>query len=128
MNAALNNCSLTDPEQLQYIGHIVNQVLDERHELGSLQNFQSALKELSLLQGREIQMNFVNHDNQLVGFNFVKDKVCGVLRMVDTVGAWNSAREQLLWLWKILSENHIRLTKKGFLSVKNFGTHKFVPG
>lgn len=42
---------------------------------------------------------------------YVKDKVCGVLRMVDTVGAWNSAREQLLWLWKILSENHIRDTE-----------------
>lgn len=42
---------------------------------------------------------------------YVKDKVCGVLRMVDTVGAWNSAREQLSWLWKILSENHIRDTE-----------------
>ncbi|MFB2895333.1 hypothetical protein ACE1CI_20695 [Aerosakkonemataceae cyanobacterium BLCC-F50] len=65
MNAALNNCSITDPEQLQYIGHIVNQVLDERHELGSLQNFQSALKELSLSQGREIQLNLVNHDTRI---------------------------------------------------------------
>lgn len=70
MNAALNNCSIIDPEQLQYIGQIVNQILDKEHELGSLQNFQSTLKELSLSQGREIQLNLVNHDNQLVGFNF----------------------------------------------------------
>ena len=42
---------------------------------------------------------------------YVKDKVCGVLTMADTVTAWISIREQILWMWKVLSESHIRDTE-----------------
>ncbi len=42
---------------------------------------------------------------------YVKDKVCGVLTMVDTVSAWTNVREQISWMWKVLSESHVRDTE-----------------
>ena len=42
---------------------------------------------------------------------YIKDKVVGVLTMADTVAAWASVREQILWMWKVLSENHVRDTE-----------------
>ncbi|BAZ09613.1 hypothetical protein NIES4071_14220 [Calothrix sp. NIES-4071] len=42
---------------------------------------------------------------------YVKDKVVGVLTMADTVAAWVSVREQILWMWKVLSESHVRDTE-----------------
>lgn len=70
MTEAQGNSFITDPAELHYISNVVNRVLDKKHELGSIQDFQSALKEASLSQGREIQMNLVNQNDRLVGFNF----------------------------------------------------------
>ncbi|BAY34633.1 hypothetical protein NIES2107_65380 [Nostoc carneum NIES-2107] len=42
---------------------------------------------------------------------YVKDRVCGVLTMVDTVPAWANAREQISWMWKILSQSHVHDTE-----------------
>ena len=70
MTEAQGNCFITDPAELHYISDVVNQVLERKHFLGSIQDFQSLLKEASLSQGREIQMNLVNQNDRLVGFNF----------------------------------------------------------
>jgi hypothetical protein len=40
-----------------------------------------------------------------------KDKVCGVLTMADTVPAWLSAKEQISWMWKVLSDLHVHDTE-----------------
>lgn len=42
---------------------------------------------------------------------YIKDKVCGVLTMADTVPAWINTKEQIAWMWKVLSENHVRDTE-----------------
>ncbi|MCL1475100.1 hypothetical protein [Argonema antarcticum] len=70
MTEAQGNSFITDPAELHYIWDVVNRVLDRKHELGSIQDFQSALKEASLSPGREIQINLVNQNDRLVGFNF----------------------------------------------------------
>lgn len=70
MTLAQGNNLITDPAELHYIWDVVDRVLDKKHELGSIQDFQSALKEASLSQGREIQINLVNQNDRLVGFNF----------------------------------------------------------
>jgi hypothetical protein len=61
---------ITDPQELQYICDIVNQVLDNRHYLADIKDVQTALKEVSLEHGREVQINLVFAENQLTGFNF----------------------------------------------------------
>ncbi|RAM49233.1 MAG: hypothetical protein C6Y22_23030 [Hapalosiphonaceae cyanobacterium JJU2] len=64
-------CSLiTDTQDLQYIFDVVNQVLDNNHVLGSIKDVQTALKEVSLEHGMEIQMNLIFEENYLTGFNF----------------------------------------------------------
>ncbi|MCL1475103.1 ATP-binding protein [Argonema antarcticum] len=63
-----------------------------------------------LIEGNRGRSSCPEH-RQCTSRIYVKDKVCGVLRMVDTVSAWNSAREQISWMWKILSENHVRDTE-----------------
>ncbi len=64
-------CSLiTESQDLQYIFDILNQVLDNNHVLGSIKDVQTALKEVSLEHGREIQMNLIFEENYLTGFNF----------------------------------------------------------
>lgn len=70
MTEAKGNSFITDPSDLQYISDLVNQVLEQKHELGSIHDFQSALKEMSLSQGREVQMNLISDKNQWFGFNF----------------------------------------------------------
>jgi hypothetical protein len=70
MTEAKGNSFITDPSDLQYISDLVNQVLEQKHELGSIHDFQLALKEVSLSQGREVQMNLVSDKNKWVGFNF----------------------------------------------------------
>ncbi|NJM73951.1 MAG: hypothetical protein HC862_29740 [Scytonema sp. RU_4_4] len=60
----------TEPQDLQYILNVVNQVLDKNHALGSIKDVQTALKEVSLEHGREIQMNLNFEKNYLTGFNF----------------------------------------------------------
>ncbi|PMB13053.1 hypothetical protein CI592_01395, partial [Fischerella thermalis CCMEE 5328] len=64
-------CSLiTESQDLQYISDVVNQVLEKNHVLGSIKDVQTALKEVSLEHGREIQMNLIFEENYLTGFNF----------------------------------------------------------
>lgn len=70
MTGAINSSLITDIQDLQYISDVVNQVLDSQHELGSIKDVQTALKQLSLERGREIQINLVSDQNLLFGFNF----------------------------------------------------------
>ncbi|NJS17139.1 MAG: hypothetical protein HC787_10725, partial [Nostocaceae cyanobacterium CSU_2_110] len=70
MNNSIDNCFITDPEELKYISDVVNQVLDDKHNLTDVKDFQAALREASLERGREVQMNLVFDENQLSGFNF----------------------------------------------------------
>ena len=70
MNNSLDNCFITDPEELKYISDVVNQVLDSKHHLADVKDLQATLKEVSLEHGKEIQMNLVFKENQLSGFNF----------------------------------------------------------
>ncbi len=62
--------TITDPQDLWYISDVVNQVLDEKHELTDIKDVQAALKEVSIARGREIQMNLVFEEDKLKGFNF----------------------------------------------------------
>lgn len=77
-----------------------------------LTEIQSAKKHATtiLIEGERGRSSCPEH-RQCSSRIYVKDKVCGVLTMADTVGAWGSVREQLSWLWRILSENHIRDTE-----------------
>ena len=70
MNNSIDNCLITDPLDLNYISHVVNQVLESKHHLADITDLQAALKEVSLKHGQEIQMNLVFEENQLSGFNF----------------------------------------------------------
>ncbi|MEA5598848.1 hypothetical protein VB797_31435, partial [Rivularia sp. UHCC 0363] len=70
MNHSIDNCFLTEPEELKYISDVVNQVLEARHHLADIKDLQAALREVSLEHGKEIQMNLVFEENQLAGFNF----------------------------------------------------------
>ena len=70
MNDLIDNCFITDPLDLNYISHVVNQVLESKHHLADIKDLQAALKEVSLEHGQEIQMNLVFEENQLSGFNF----------------------------------------------------------
>ena len=70
MSNSIDNCFITDPLDLNYITHVVNQVLESKHHLADIKDLQAALKEVSLEHGQEIQMNLVFEENQLSGFNF----------------------------------------------------------
>lgn len=70
MSKLIDNCFITDPLDLNYISHVVNQVLESKHHLADIKDLQRALKEVSLKYGQEIQMNLVFEENQLSGFNF----------------------------------------------------------
>ena len=70
MAEAVNRSPITDPEDLNYISGVVSQVLEDKHELGSIKDVQSALSAVSLEQGREFQINLVFEESQLAGFNF----------------------------------------------------------
>ncbi|QIR37277.1 hypothetical protein HCG51_11515 [Tolypothrix sp. PCC 7910] len=67
---SINNSFITDSKDLKYISDIVNHVLDKKHELANIKDLQAALKEVSLEQGREIQINLIFEESQLTGFNF----------------------------------------------------------
>jgi hypothetical protein len=66
----MTDAIITDPQDLQYICDIVSQVLDNQHYLADIKDVQTALKEVSLEHGREVQINLVFEENQLTGFNF----------------------------------------------------------
>ena len=70
MNNSIDNCFITEPEELKFISDVVNQALDSKHHLGHIKDLQAALKEVSLERGQEVQMNLVFDENQLTGFNF----------------------------------------------------------
>ncbi len=70
MSKLIDNCFITDPLDLNYISHVVNQVLESKHHLADIKDLQASLKEVSLQHGQEIQMNLVFEENQLSGFNF----------------------------------------------------------
>jgi uncharacterized Zn ribbon protein len=70
MAESIDNSLLTEHRDWQYISDVVNQVLAKGDELSSIKDFQSALKEVSAARGREVQMNLVTAQNQIVGFNF----------------------------------------------------------
>ncbi len=70
MTNAINNYFITNPEDLNYISNVANQVLESRHNLADIKDVQAALKEVSLEGGREVQINLVFDENQLTGFNF----------------------------------------------------------
>jgi hypothetical protein len=72
MAESIDNSLLTkhDPRDSQYISDVVNQVLAKGDNLSSVKDFQSALKEVSTAQGREVQLNLVTDKKQIVGFNF----------------------------------------------------------
>ena len=59
-----------DLRDSQYISDVVNQVLAKGDNLSSVKDFQSALKEVSAEQGREVQLNLVTDNKQIVSFNF----------------------------------------------------------
>ena len=48
MNNSIDNCFITDPLDLNYISHVVNQVLESKHHLADIKDLQAALKEVSL--------------------------------------------------------------------------------
>lgn len=72
MAESIDNSLLTEHEHQdsQYISDIVNQVLAKGDNLTSIKDFQSALKEVSAEQCREVQLNLVTDKKQIVGFNF----------------------------------------------------------
>jgi hypothetical protein len=70
MAESIDNSILSENHDLQYISDVVNQVLAQGNGLASVKDFQSALKEISAARGREVQMNLVTDQNQIVGFNF----------------------------------------------------------
>ncbi|MGD1872991.1 MAG: hypothetical protein ACFB02_08045 [Mastigocoleus sp.] len=70
MNNSTDTCLITDPEKLSYISRIVNQLLESRNDFYDIKDLQAALKEISLENGQEIQINLIFEENQLTGFNF----------------------------------------------------------
>jgi hypothetical protein len=66
----MTDAIITNPQDLQYISNIVSQVLDNHHYLADIKDVQTALKEVSLEHGQEVQINLVFEENQLTGFNF----------------------------------------------------------
>jgi hypothetical protein len=77
-----------------------------------LTEIQNSLKHSTsiLISGEKGRSSCPEH-RQCTNRVYVKDKVCGVLTMVDTVIAWVNAKEQIAWMWKVLSENHVRDTE-----------------
>ncbi|MGD1872988.1 MAG: FtsK/SpoIIIE domain-containing protein [Mastigocoleus sp.] len=88
---------------------VVKEDKDSNIQLTEIQN---SLKHSTtiLISGERGRSSCPEH-RQCTNRVYVKDKVCGVLTMTDTVAAWINAKEQIAWMWKILSENHIRDTE-----------------
>ena len=60
-----------------------------------------------LIQGENGRSSCPEH-RQTTAQVFVKDKVCGVMVMNQPVKAWTSRRNQLAWIWQILSQPHLK--------------------
>jgi hypothetical protein len=70
MTDAIDNCYITDPQDLKYISDVVERVLDNWHNLADIKDLQKTLNEISLERARQLQMNLVFEENRLIGFNF----------------------------------------------------------
>lgn len=96
----------------QYSSPLIPQILvlaedkDNGIKLTEIQNFLKHGTTI-LITGERGRSSFPEH-RQCTNRIYIKDKVCGVLTMADTVPAWISAKEQIAWMWKVLSENHVR--------------------
>ncbi|NJN13370.1 MAG: hypothetical protein HC815_37865 [Richelia sp. RM1_1_1] len=88
-------------------------VISEDKDSGiKLTETQNSLKHSTtiLISGEKGRTSCPEH-RQCTNRVYVKDKVCGVLTMTDTVIAWIDAKEQISWMWKVLSGNHVRDTE-----------------
>lgn len=88
-------------------------VLTEDKDSGvKLIEIQNSLKHATtiLITGERGRSSCPEH-RQCTSRIYIKDKVCGILTMADTVPAWVNAREQISWMWKVLSESHVRDTE-----------------
>ena len=88
-------------------------VISEDKDSGiKLTEIQNSLKHSTtiLISGEKGRSSCPEH-RQCTNRVYVKDKVCGVLTMTDTVIAWVNAQEQIAWMWKVMSENHVRDTE-----------------
>lgn len=63
-----------------------------------------------LIEGEQGRSSCPEH-RQCTSRVYVKDKVCGVCVMADTVSVWTNVREQLSSIWKVMSETHVRDTE-----------------
>jgi hypothetical protein len=79
---------------------------------GQLTEIQNSLKHATtiLITGEKGRSSCPEH-RQCTNRIYIKDKVCGVLTMAETVPAWVNAREQISWMWKVLSDLHVRDTE-----------------
>jgi hypothetical protein len=99
----------------QYFPPSISQtlVLKEDKDRGDkLIEIQNSLKHATtiLITGERGRSSCPEH-RQCTNRIYIKDKVCGVLTMAETVPAWLSAREQISWMWKVLSDLHVRDTE-----------------
>ena len=60
-----------------------------------------------LIQGENGRSSCPEH-RQSTSQIFLKERVCGVMVMNKPVKAWVSRREQLAWIWKLLSQQHLK--------------------
>jgi hypothetical protein len=70
MSDAIDNCLITDSQDLKYISEVVGQALDNWQSLANIRDLQKAITEISLERERQLQINLVFEENQLIGFNF----------------------------------------------------------
>lgn len=62
---------IKDPDELTYIGEILSQVLSDPQKLGSVEEFRTAIKHLSLKKGREVQTHLMAHPQEkAIGVSF----------------------------------------------------------
>jgi hypothetical protein len=121
--AGLEITPLTDTELWSWLWNRFNKysapnipqllVLKEDKDNGiKLIEIQNSLKHATtiLITGERGKSSCPEH-RQCTNRIYIKDKVCGVLTMAETVPAWLSAKEQVSWMWKILSDLHVRDTE-----------------
>lgn len=93
----------------------IPQILVLKENPGSgikLQEIQTTAKHATtvLIEGERGRSSCPEH-RQCTSKVYFKDKVCGVCVMADALSQWPSVREQLSWIWKVMSESHIRDTE-----------------
>jgi hypothetical protein len=121
--AGLEITPLTDTELWSWLWGRFNQysasnipqllVLTEDKDNGiKLTEIQNSLKHATtiLITGERGRSSCPEH-RQCTNRIYIKDKVCGVLTMAETVPAWLSAKEQISWMWKVLSDLHVHDTE-----------------